>query len=100
MQFINIFSYSFVSRSVADVEHEVHVPINTLECRAVYREINYSTIEPIRRFRLEHKVLFKGRCLEEWFFELGYVIPNSVNTWKSLFKAAPETQMMPPKILK
>lgn len=46
------------------------------------------------------KVLFKGRCLEEWFFEFGYVIPNSTNTWQSVIESAPESQMMPANVLK
>ncbi|XP_058808764.1 retinal rod rhodopsin-sensitive cGMP 3',5'-cyclic phosphodiesterase subunit delta [Phymastichus coffea] len=85
--------------SVPNIEHEAHVPKKILRCRAVSREINFSTAEPMERFRLEQKVLFKGRCLEEWFFELGFVIPNSTNTWQSLFQAAPESQMMPANVL-
>ncbi|XP_014213886.1 retinal rod rhodopsin-sensitive cGMP 3',5'-cyclic phosphodiesterase subunit delta [Copidosoma floridanum] len=85
--------------SVPDIEHEAHVPKKILKCRAVSREINFSTSEPMERFRLEQKVLFKGRCLEEWFFELGFVIPNSTNTWQSLFQSAPESQMMPANVL-
>jgi retinal rod rhodopsin-sensitive cGMP 3',5'-cyclic phosphodiesterase subunit delta len=44
--------------------------------------------------------LLQGRCLEEWFFEFGFVIPNSTNTWQSLIEAAPESQMMPANVLK
>lgn len=46
------------------------------------------------------KVLFKGRILEEWFFEMGWVGPNTTNTWQSTVEAAPESQMMPAKVLK
>ncbi|KAH8041718.1 hypothetical protein HPB51_017520 [Rhipicephalus microplus] len=38
--------------------------------------------------------------LTEWFFEFGFVIPNSTNTWQSLIEAAPESQMMPANVLK
>ncbi|OAD55359.1 Retinal rod rhodopsin-sensitive cGMP 3',5'-cyclic phosphodiesterase subunit delta [Eufriesea mexicana] len=86
--------------SIPGVEHEARVPKKILKCRAVSREINFSSAEPIERFRLEQKVLFKGRCLEEWFFEFGFVIPNSTNTWQSLIEAAPESQMMPADVLK
>lgn len=89
-----------IDRSVPDVEHEARVPKKILRCRAVSREINFSSAEPMERFRLEQKVLFKGRCLEEWFFEFGFVIPNSTNTWQSLIQAAPESQMMPANVLK
>ena len=49
--------------------------------------------------RIEQRVLYRGRCLEEWNFEFGFVIPNSTNTWQSLIEAAPESQMMPAKVL-
>ena len=48
---------------------------------------------------MEQKVLYRGRCLEEWSFEFGFVIPNSTNTWQSLIEAAPESQMMPARVL-
>lgn len=46
------------------------------------------------------QVLFKGRIMEEWFFEMGFVAPNTTNTWQSTIEAAPESQMMPAKVLK
>jgi len=75
------------------------VPKKILKCRAVSREINFSSKEPMDKFRLEQRVLFKGKCLEEWFFDFGFVIPGSTNTWQSLIEAAPESQMMPPNVL-
>ena len=44
-------------------------------------------------------MLYRGRCLEEWNFDFGFVIPNSNNTWQSLIEAAPESQMMPARVL-
>ncbi|XP_013138548.1 PREDICTED: retinal rod rhodopsin-sensitive cGMP 3',5'-cyclic phosphodiesterase subunit delta [Papilio polytes] len=82
-----------------DVEHEARVPKRILKCRVVSREMNFSSIETMDRFRLEQKVLFKGRCLEEWFFDFGYVIANSTNTWQSIIESAPESQMMPANVL-
>lgn len=86
--------------SSPDVEHEAKVPVKILDLRAVSREINFSTIEAMENFRLDQKVLFKGRIMEEWFFEMGWVSPNTTNTWQSTIEAAPESQMMPAKILK
>lgn len=40
------------------------VPKSILKCRAVSREINFSSVEPMEKFRLEQRVLFKGKCLE------------------------------------
>lgn len=85
--------------SVPEKEHEARVPKKILKCRAVSREINFSSAEPMTKFRLEQRVLFKGRRFEEWFFEFGFVIPNSVNTWQSVIQAAPESQMMPANVL-
>lgn len=85
--------------SVPGVEHEARVPKKILKCRAVSREINFSSKEAMEKFRLEQKVLFKGKCLEEWLFEFGFVIPGSTNTWQSVIEAAPESQMMPANVL-
>lgn len=85
--------------SAPDLEHEARVPKKILKCRAVSREINFSSKESMEKFRLEQKVLFKGKCLEEWLFEFGFVIPGSTNTWQSVIEAAPENQMMPANVL-
>ncbi|XP_060563007.1 retinal rod rhodopsin-sensitive cGMP 3',5'-cyclic phosphodiesterase subunit delta-like [Ruditapes philippinarum] len=85
--------------SAPGVEHEARVPKKILKCRAVSREINFSSKEAMEKFRLEQKVLFKGKCLEEWLFEFGFVIPGSTNTWQSVIEAAPESQMMPANVL-
>ncbi|XP_060073417.1 retinal rod rhodopsin-sensitive cGMP 3',5'-cyclic phosphodiesterase subunit delta-like [Ylistrum balloti] len=78
-----------------DVVHEARVPKKILKCKAVSREINFSSHEAMESFKLEQKVFFKGSCLEEWYFEFGFVIPGSTNTWQSIIEAAPENQMMP-----
>lgn len=80
--------------SVADVEHEARVPKKILKCKSVSREINFTSKELMDKFRLEQRVMFKGNCLEEWFFDFGFVIPGSTNTWQSVIEAAPESQMM------
>jgi len=36
----------------------------------------------------------------EWFFEFGFVIPESTNTWQSVIEAAPQGQMMPASALR
>ena len=43
---------------------------------------------------------FAFLVLSEWFFDFGFVIPNSTNTWQSLIEAAPESQMMPASVLR
>jgi len=36
---------------------------------------------------------------KEWYFEFGFVIPGSTNSWQSLIEAAPESQMIPASVL-
>lgn len=85
--------------SAAEFEHEARVPKRILKCKSVSREINFSSKEEMQKFKLEQRVMFKGKCLEEWFFDFGFVIPDSTNTWQSLIEAAPSDQMMPATVL-
>lgn len=85
--------------SCPEKEHEARVPKKILKCKSVSREINFSSAEPMEKFRLEQKVMFKGKVLEEWYFDFGFVIPASTNTWQSVIEAAPENQMMPANVL-
>uniref|UniRef100_A0A1I8ALW0 SH3 domain-containing protein n=1 Tax=Steinernema glaseri TaxID=37863 RepID=A0A1I8ALW0_9BILA len=85
--------------SKPDVEHETRVPKSILKCRSVSREINFTSGEQIEKFRLEQRVFLKENVIEEWFFDFGFVIPNSTNTWQSTIEAAPEAQMLPASLL-
>ena len=85
--------------SLPEREHEARVPKKILKSRAVSREINFTSAEPMEKFRLEQQVFFKGSCLEEWNFDFGFVTPDSTNTWQSVIEAAPESQLMPAKVL-
>ena len=69
---------------------EARLPANILSCRAVSREINFSSVEPIHNFRLVQRVLFHGNCIEEWRFQFGFVIPGSTNSWQQVIEAADE----------
>ncbi|VDN51313.1 unnamed protein product [Dracunculus medinensis] len=80
-------------------EHQVRVPQKILSCRTISREINFTSNEKIEKFRLEQRVYLKGTVIEEWFFEFGFVIPKSTNTWQNLIEAAPESQMLPASLL-
>lgn len=42
---------------------------------------------------------FKGKLLEQWAFTMGPVKAYSKNSWISTIEAAPESQMMPAKVL-
>lgn len=40
------------------------------------------------------------RLIVEWFFDFGFVMPQSTNTWQNLIEAAPEAQMLPASLLR
>ena len=63
------------------------------------REINFTSVEELKKFRIEQRVFFQGQCIEEWFFSFGFVIPGSTNTWQQQIEAAPPDQMMTAEIL-
>ena len=50
-----IFIYFYIE---GDQEHEARVPKKILKCEAISREINFSSIEPMEKFRLEQKVSY------------------------------------------
>lgn len=79
--------------------HEVRLPTNILDRKAVLREINFSTIEELKNFRLVHCAKFKGKLIEKTNFEMGAVKGGTTNTWISTIDAAPESTMMPAKVL-
>ena len=62
--FISLFHFDFIYRSTPNVEHEARVPKRILKCRAVSREINFSSEEEMKQFRLEQRVYFKGTIIE------------------------------------
>ena len=80
-------------------EREAHIPARTLKSKAVSREVNFSSRELIENLRLVQRVLLEGKCMEEWHFDFGFVIPNSTNTWQQTIEAAPSSQMLPATLL-
>jgi hypothetical protein len=50
--------------------------------------------------RLVQRIYLHGRCIEEWFFKFGYVIPGSTNTWQQTIYAAPPDKMIPADVLR
>lgn len=75
------------------------IPKEILKCRAIAREIRFTSREQITAFRLEQRVYFSGTCIEEWFFEFGFVIPGSTNTWQQIIEAAPPEKMLSAELL-
>ena len=75
-----------------------------------YTELRWSNFSPINSEMpcFSDTLYFKGTVslfhfyvvFVEWYFDFGFVIPSSTNTWQSLIEAAPESQMMPANVLK
>uniref|UniRef100_A0A0N5B0J1 GMP_PDE_delta domain-containing protein n=1 Tax=Syphacia muris TaxID=451379 RepID=A0A0N5B0J1_9BILA len=80
-------------------EHQARVPKKILKCRAISKEINFTSKEQMKNFRLEQRIYLKDSILEEWAFEFGFVIPGSTNTWENMIEAASESQMLPASLL-
>ena len=82
-----------------DKEMVENIPKEILQCRQVSREINFSSVQQLSKFRIEQRIFFQGQCIEQWFFSFGFVIPGSTNTWQQMIEAAPPDEMMPAEIL-
>lgn len=80
-------------------EREARIPARILQCRAVSRELNFSSREMVESLKLVQRVLLEGVCIEEWAFDFGFVIPNSTNTWQQTIEAASSSQMLPASVL-
>ena len=78
---------------------EAHIPKSILQCKAVSREINFSSVCEIPSLSLVQKVKLNGHTIEEWSFEFGFVIPNSSNTWEQVIYAADPEEMLPAEVL-
>lgn len=99
------------------------IPKEILRCRAVSRELVFHSDSIIKKFRLEQRVYLQGVCIEgmpiiliskllfknsyhliylylEHFFNFGFVIPGSTNTWEQTIVAAPPDKMLPAEILR
>lgn len=80
-------------------EKEARVPKKLLKCKAVAREISFTSKDKLDELRVIQRVYLKDNLIEEWPFYFGFVIPNSTNTWQNVIEAAPSSQMIPAKVL-
>ncbi len=77
------------SPSLRGMEMIEEIPKEILQCKAVSREIRFSSKHTITQFRLLQRIILHGQCIEEWNFQFGFVIPGSTNTWQQVIEAAP-----------
>ena len=78
-------------------EMSERVPKQILECRTISRDICFSSIHVVQKLCLKQRVCLHGKCIEEWEFDFGFVMPGSVNTWQQVIEAAPA--MIPADVL-
>ena len=78
------------------LERDEHFPKELLQCRSVYRQINFSSVEKIQDFEIRQKVYLGPMMIEEWNFHFGFVMPNSTNTWEQIIDAAEPDEMLTP----
>ena len=78
---------------------EAHIPKAILRCKAVSREIHFSSEHAIQQLSLLQKVKLNGYPIEEWSFDFGFVIPNSTNAWEQVIYAANPEEMLSAEIL-
>jgi retinal rod rhodopsin-sensitive cGMP 3',5'-cyclic phosphodiesterase subunit delta len=72
-------------------ETRADIPKEILDLKAVSREIKFSSVKKIDKFRIEQKLFLFAQCIEEWKFEFGFVMPGSTNSWQQTIHAADET---------
>ena len=80
-----------------DREILARVPRRLLDCRAVSREVNFTSEFKMKDFRLEQRVLLHDRPFERWNFRFGFVMPGSTNTWQQVIEAADEMRRSGPR---
>lgn len=80
-------------------EHEAHLPASLLECSAVARTVDFSSVHAIPDLSLEQTMLLHGQEVEKVRFEFGFVIPGSRNSWEQTIVAASKDRMLPADVL-
>lgn len=73
-----------------DREIVARVPSSILACKAVSREVNFSSAHQMESFHLEQRIMLHEQPFEEWRFAFGFVMPGSTNTWQQVIEAADE----------
>jgi retinal rod rhodopsin-sensitive cGMP 3',5'-cyclic phosphodiesterase subunit delta len=78
---------------------EAHMPKKILSCKAVSREIIFSSQNEISDLTLIQEVKLHDQVIEEWTFDFGFVIPNSSNAWEQVIFASGPEELLPAEVL-
>uniref|UniRef100_A0A7S3IPN4 GMP phosphodiesterase delta subunit domain-containing protein n=1 Tax=Strombidium inclinatum TaxID=197538 RepID=A0A7S3IPN4_9SPIT len=79
-------------------EREVHFPKKMLDSKTLGRMITFSSKQPIEKLSLAQKMYLHGNLVETLFFEFGFVIPNSTNSWEQTI-VADSGNVLPAEVL-
>jgi len=63
---------------------EARIPKAVLKCRAVSREVCFSSRDALEALRLVQTVWLGPHKVETWNFNFGFVIPGSTNCWQNV----------------
>jgi len=63
---------------------EARIPRAVLKCRAVSREVCFSSRDAVKALRLVQTVWLGAQKAETWNFTFGFVIPGSTNCWQNV----------------
>jgi len=74
----------------------IKIPMCILDCKAVSREINFTSDKEIQNLRIQQEITLYGSSIEEWNFTFGFVIPGSTNSWQQVIEASDEDLMLDP----
>jgi retinal rod rhodopsin-sensitive cGMP 3',5'-cyclic phosphodiesterase subunit delta len=75
----------------------ISIPKTILEKKEISRELNFTSTEMMKKFRILQQVSLHGNVIEEWYFKIGFVMPGSTNTYQSTIEAA--QNVIPAEIL-
>uniref|UniRef100_T1KD33 GMP phosphodiesterase delta subunit domain-containing protein n=2 Tax=Tetranychus urticae TaxID=32264 RepID=T1KD33_TETUR len=77
-------------------DFKVHLEKNIHERTGdIMMEIVFSSTQAMENFNLKKRLLFKNKCLEEWFIEFGEVKEKSAYTWQIMLTSSPDVMNMP-----
>ncbi|KAM3134845.1 hypothetical protein pb186bvf_013014 [Paramecium bursaria] len=79
-------------------EQEIYVKEQILKSQAATKVIVFSSKQILKKLIMVQKAYLHGQLVEEFKFQLGFVMPNTVNTWEQTIVNRPQEQMIPKEI--
>jgi hypothetical protein len=70
-----------------------HLGPDFLELKTVGLTMNFSIgPTPIKNLQMVERHYFRGKCIRDYSFKFGFVIPNSTNSWEFIYDLPTLTQ--------